>query len=388
MRAAGWGQLGARPAYRLRGMSDSQGASILLGPRGRRLCMVVAERSGGGGGDIGEALFHTALDPADERKRRELVRLLGGLDPAHAVAATGEQGLMGALGDSAAAAMYWQEPDEEDSLLTDQEFVAALRPLARAIEDAPETGWWSADVAPEAQVYVQWMEGRQDKHRPPPTRAPAEALRAWKAEAVKDEHDARSFPEDSSVIYSGIWWSTPPSSGLPVTSRALPWLGAAQLMAVEDGAGWARARVWPMRMSKSIRSYEITGPQAWTDLVGRYPLRVSRARRHDWERATGRAAEWYIPDWEAVAADFDAVHLTVTGYLATAGRALDVSGTAGAGDTGQPHATVLAGWDPDTTYWLTGSAGHSDSPTDWELRDGDGDGSEDPVWVRVVDRTR
>jgi hypothetical protein len=37
------------------------------------------------------------------------------------------------------------------------------------------------------------------------------------------------------------------------------------------------------------------------------------------------------------------VHLSVAGYLATAGRRLPV------GDAG----TVLAGWDPDQTYWLT-----------------------------------
>lgn len=47
----------------------------------------------------------------------------------------------------------------------------------------------------------------------------------------------------------------------------------------------------------------------------------------------------------AVAADYDAVHLTVAGYVSTAGRALPVDGA----------CTMLAGWDPDQTFWLTGT---------------------------------
>ena len=46
-----------------------------------------------------------------------------------------------------------------------------------------------------------------------------------------------------------------------------------------------------------------------------------------------------IPDYLAVAEDFDAFHLSVAGYLSTAGRSLPV------GDA----STVLAGWDPDET---------------------------------------
>ena len=45
----------------------------------------------------------------------------------------------------------------------------------------------------------------------------------------------------------------------------------------------------------------------------------------------------------ASAGDYDAVHLSVAGYLATAGRALRA---------GEWH-TVLAGWNPDETWWLT-----------------------------------
>lgn len=72
---------------------------------------------------------------------------------------------------------------------------------------------------------------------------------------------------------------------------------------------------------------------------------MSASRRHDWYRTTGRAGAWCIPDWAAVAQDWDAVHVSVAGYLTTATRALDLAD----GTT----ATMLAGWNPDQTWWLT-----------------------------------
>ena len=69
---------------------------------------------------------------------------------------------------------------------------------------------------------------------------------------------------------------------------------------------------------------------------------MDRARRHDWFRTTGGRGPWLIPDWSAVGRDYDAVHLTVLGYLATAGRALPVD----------DDFTVLAGWEPSETWWL------------------------------------
>jgi hypothetical protein len=69
---------------------------------------------------------------------------------------------------------------------------------------------------------------------------------------------------------------------------------------------------------RSPRIYEISGPDEWADLAGRYPLDVSKSRRHDWWRITRWAGTWLIPDFAAVAGDYDAVHLSVTGYLTTA----------------------------------------------------------------------
>lgn len=101
--------------------------------------------------------------------------------------------------------------------------------------------------------------------------------------------------------------------------------------------------------------YEIDTAKDWGELVSRYPLCVTKARRQDWWRATGQDHARAIPNYPAVAADYDAIHLTVGGYLSTAGRPI------GAGST---H-TVLAGWDPDQTWWLTDSSRRLDEPVTW-----------------------
>jgi hypothetical protein len=63
-----------------------------------------------------------------------------------------------------------------------------------------------------------------------------------------------------------------------------------------------------------------------------------------------------MPDWPAVAEDWDAVHLSVAGYLTTAGRALAVD---------EGTATVLAGWPPDATFWLADVLRVLGSATSW-----------------------
>lgn len=87
-----------------------------------------------------------------------------------------------------------------------------------------------------------------------------------------------------------------------------------------------------------------------------------------WERATGRWGRWVIPDWPRVADSYDGVHLTAAGYLSAAGTAIDV-------DT--DIASVIAGWSPDETYWLTDTVTRSIDTRNW-VRDDDG---QEPIWV-------
>jgi hypothetical protein len=145
-----------------------------------------------------------------------------------------------------------------------------------------------------------------------------------------------------------------------VTTRGLPALGAVRLVLVEDGLGWQSARCWPVAPEDGARVYEVCGPGQWAELVDRYPLDVSKSRRHDWWRATGRAARWLIPDYAAVAADWDAVHVSVAGYLTTAGIAIPADDGA---------CTMLAGWDPDATWWLNDVLSLTSPPEDWREDD-------------------
>jgi hypothetical protein len=230
---------------------------------------------------------------------------------------------------------YWQEPDELDNLLEDPAIPTLLAPAAVAMNELDASSWWWSPIALDRQVHVQWTD--EQPLEPPTLSGAAAGLTRWKAAALVEEHRAAERPRLVTAGVSGHWWSTPALSGLVTTTRTVAGLGAVKLMLVEDSMGWDSARPWPLAPATGCRVVEIPGPAAWTDLVERYPMDVTLSRRHDWWRATGQEGPWLVPDWTAVARDHDTVHLTVRGYLTTAGRALDV---------GDGH-TVLAGWNPD-----------------------------------------
>jgi hypothetical protein len=275
--------------------------------------------------------------------------------------ATDAAALLAALADAVSWATYWQEPDAWDRQLATPAARDALSPVAAAVAAAPAAAWWWTPAALDDQHYVEWIDPRHD-HSPSLTGAPAK-LAAWRRDTLADEDRAAERPADPRAPWSGHWWSTPALSGLPATTRAAAGLGAVALALTEDAMGWHEARVWPVQARPGARVYEITGPAAWTELVRRYPLEVTRSRRHDWFRATGRAGRWLIPDYAAVAADWDAVHLTVAGYLSTAGAA---------GPVDRKVATVLAGWNPDQTWWLTDALTLGGPAAYWVNPEGDG----------------
>jgi len=55
-----------------------------------------------------------------------------------------------------------------------------------------------------------------------------------------------------------------------------------------------------------------------------------------------------------------AVHVCVAGYLSTAGIAIPAADGA---------RTMLAGWDPDATWWLTDVLSFAGPPEDWRADD-------------------
>lgn len=329
------------------------GRDLLDGPRGRRFCLSLITSTH-------ESLWpltrYAAMAPTDGDLTRTLTKAIAEVDVTGS-ALTDETALLDALAVSTSAARYWQGPDEEDALLSTSHLRAALEPLAHQICESASTAWWWSPTALDSQQYVQWTD--ESPLEPPALSGSVERLDLWRANEVSDEHRATRRPKAVNAPFSGEWWSTPALARLITSSRSRPDLGALALMLTEDALSYHRADVWPLRPTMRCRIYEITGPTAWTQLVAQYPMDVTLSRRHDWWRATAHDGSWSIPDWAAVASDFDAVHLTVTGYLTTAGRALAV------GDS----ASLLAGWAPDETYWLSDVLEPAGDPIGWHLEE-------------------
>lgn len=326
---------------------------LLDGPRGRRLCLSAAESLDPG---IRPLLPIFSPDPLAPEVARRLAAALTKLDPTPLARQGDELRMLEPLTQAVSLAAYWQPPGEDDVVAEMPEVREALLPVARALLAAPAAAWWSTGLA-EHQRFVEW-DGRRgaDLDLGPA----AGKLAAWKATTLADEADAVSRPTDPAAPWSGSWWSSPANSRLPRTARALDGLGSVGLVLEEDGFGETEARVVPVRARGGIRVYEIATPRDWVELVARHPLEVSLSRRHDWWRATGLAGTWLIPDWAAVAEEFDVVHLSVLGYLMTAGRALPVA---------DDLRTVLAGWNPDESFWLTDVLELDGEPATWQRED-------------------
>jgi hypothetical protein len=340
---------------------------LLAGPRGRRLCWALVEDSGGEAKDwIGPSWTQVRWfgSPGEDPAvlAAELAAAAGQTDWEGVTASMTDVALVALLAESVSWAMYWQPPDLVDQALAHPEVAQALRPAAHAVTRAPGMRWWSSGVDLGTQQHVQPVGSTSER---PALSGTAGRLAAWRAAVIEDEHAAAERPADPAANYSGHWWSTPKWPTSVSTTRALPGLGPLQLTVIEDWPGWAEVRCWPLTPRRAARIYEITGPGDWAALVARYPLEVTKSRRHDWWRVTGRDGTWLMPDYATAASDYDAIHLSVGGYLTTAGRAMPVAGA----------QCLLAGWDPDETYWLADVLTTAGPPIHW-IRDD----SATPAW--------
>ncbi|MGO1316238.1 MAG: hypothetical protein ACTMIR_04270 [Cellulomonadaceae bacterium] len=331
---------------------------FLSGPRGRRLCLVLACADE----DVRLRVFYASheLDP----NPGTMVTVGTGTPPPPPPHAPGDVAraidaadvrvpdalaLIRALDEVTANARYWQEPDGDDVLAATAPVRHVLDRVAHVVADAPAARWWGSPWEPDAQHEVRFTpEGTGDAPEVPVRTD--EAQEAW---------------GDPTAAVSGTWWSKPPWRRHS-TTRSLGALGPVGLWCVEDGFGETDAMAVSVMAAEQARVYEIDGPGAWARLCREHPLDVTASRRHDWFRATGRDGRWVQPDWTDVARSYDGVHLTVAGYLATAGRAIEVD---------VHSASVLAGWSPDQTYWLAGSTRAAGPPVAWAYRD-DGAGGE------------
>ncbi|MFF2631942.1 hypothetical protein ACFVR6_03575 [Microbacterium sp. NPDC058021] len=347
-------------------MTSPLAVELLQGPRGRRLCLDYVSQTDDA---LRSALFWLAheLDPhpgalirfvEDDTEfvedpvftEAEVALLIRNADLTSISADAVREAMRCTVGN----ARYWQEPDGADVVAALPSVMAALAPVAdRLVAMISDL---TAPSAP-AQWAVDWHVITESG---PIEGSPATVLARWsRGQREEEERAARERPRDPQANFSGTWWSLP--GGL-LTTRAHV-LDALQL--VEDTLGWEVATVIPVR--RAGRILEIGSDENWADLCREYPMEVTASRRHDWFRVTGRDGRWLIPDWERVAQRWDAVHLTTLGYLSAATRQIDVDAE---------YATVIAGWGPDSTAWLTDVAREWNGPRQqWRLLNGE------DVWV-------
>jgi len=358
--------------------------SIADGPRGRRLLLELAiasaleERTGTTGWDLASSVMRAAhvLDPSSgailsfgSRSREASPELVTPADVAALLGRSRFASLTAsmvrtALVASVDSARYWQEPDGTDALAATRELAPALSATLDRLMLTDHGDWWSNSAALSAQFAVVWT-GREG---PVPARARG-TIAKWRRGIERMEANAAAnWPRDAAASFSGTWWSTPGSDVLSSSHLVERWNGPSGLWLIEDPLGWTDARILTVATPPSARVLEVDSAADWARLCARHPISVTAQKRHDWYRTTGRVGPWIMPDWTATADEYDAIHLTVNGYLRAAGTAIPV----GPGD-----ASVIAGWAPDGTYWLTDATAehdHSrmklDSKGDWHIVSG------------------
>lgn len=185
---------------------------------------------------------------------------------------------------------------------------ARLRPLAHSILSQPDAAWWFAPLDRAAQLLAR-IPGTAEMPMPPvvPKGQPTERERY----AQKPEWGLYS-----STGFDGI------SSYLVGESECFEDLGTLTFPC-------ARYR---LSAAADARVFEIDGPADWDRLCRNYPALEQG----------GLQGGLLVPDFAAVARDWDAVHVTLGGLLVSAQVAVP----------GAEGKTALQGWDAEQTVWL------------------------------------
>ena len=194
------------------------------------------------------------------------------------------------------------------------------RDLALAMLEHPAAAWWFGPLDTARQVFVP-----RGRSAPDPSR-----FTAPPSPFSTGEYNRRG---DS----GGLFTST------LVDGTASVFVGLGRLAPFMGGRGRRFQQPpyanWLLGAEPSSRVFEIDSPDAWHDLCVRYPMVADRD-----SQVPGMEDEagLLIPDWTAVMADWDAVHLTLGGLLtATQVRVESAAGW-----------TYLWNWPVEQTLWL------------------------------------
>lgn len=336
-------------------MEELPAAQLLLaGPRGRELCLdlarsILPEQQGFSCGS--SAPQPGGITP----ESRRVLQALGALPQRPGITVAQ---VLQSLDRVVKGASYWQPPSDIARVLAEPESRNLLLPVAIAVVRA-RPQWWLAPGA-LTQHYVQWIASTTVPGTDPPSlTGSAAGLQRWRESIAAEEGNTPLVAN-----WTGRWWSVPALSDVPATTPAIPGNGPAGLRLVEDPLPWTAVRTYPLKAAEGARIYEIREARSWQNLVSAYPLEVTRSRGRSWAVSSGDAEAdtwlWAIPDWQAVARDYDGVHLSVAGYLRTAGSVLDAAGV----------KTMLAGWAPAETWWLNDVLTPAGEPVNWTAAPG------------------
>lgn len=350
-----------------------EASTLLTGPRGRRMLLAFAlESERASASDYEQWQFHRAvadasyeLDPGRGTSRVRMRIGDGDGDPegypptptpeevaelldAVVLAEVTQALLRTALSQSVDSARYWQEPDGEDVLIGSDPVRSELLRVAEHIVESPHTDWWTRDLMRDDQWSISWNDPHILHQEP----ADASTFQTWRERMRESEARAeRKQRENPTASWTNEWWSIPVLT-LPRSSGPLVDGSPAGLWFVEDSGNYERATARRYLVPPDACVYEIQQAEDWAELCRRYPIEVTAQKRHDWFDTTGRIGRWVMPDWSMVAKEYDGVHLTAAAYIAAAGTAIPVDDNV---------ASVIAGWDPDTTWWLGDSVEFGES---------------------------
>jgi hypothetical protein len=251
-------------------------------------------------------------------------------------------------------------PVSRGDTANDDRTVAILQPVAAALLAAPATQWWSSPSPAHDQHLVDRRDFADDVYQPPHPDVRAELARGVATETERERNlqvdDPVGFPPPPNYAPTGYWWSTPPTAWRTTRSvpgqPALPALGLIWDWSLD---GTVHTQHWLVHVADQARIYEIDGVDTWRSLVERYPRHVTYSRRSAWWAGTGWDGPWLLPDWTAVAADYDGVHLSVTGFLEAAQQVVPVG----------EGLTTLVIWEPDDTFWLNDVVRLDSGPHQW-----------------------
>ena len=225
--------------------------------------------------------------------------------------------------------------DSVDRFRADHDLIAAELPAlarekaiqARAVIEHPGTAWWFGDIDLNAQAWVS-IHGTLDKFiygTPPDTMAwqqPENPSRGWERYAQKPYGN-----QITSTLY-----------GPHLTSK---------LIAYDERVGDYRCEFplawWSMRFPEDVRVFEIHGPSDWHNLCVRYP-------------AKGTEDDRLVPNWGAVAEDWDGVHLSLGGLLTTEQNRYESAA----------GWSMLDSWHAEQTYWLRALKTETERQPDYE----------------------